>query len=246
MSGTRLYVIPGSHPSIAAEMMLERKGVPFKRRDLITAAHKLILKSLGFERTTVPALKADGRKIQGTNEIARWLEEVKPEPSLFPTDPDARRRVEEAERWGDTELQPVPRRLSWYALGEDRSSIKAFLAGYKLGIPTSVAAATAAPIIWVEKKIWKANAQTARADLQRLPSLLDEVDRLVNEGVIGGDEPNVADYQIATSVRLLMLFDQLRPLIENRPAGKFALKVVPHMQGHVPASLPADWIPAAA
>lgn len=245
MAGTRLYVIPGSHPSIAAEMMLERKGVPYKRRDLITAAHKPILKSLGFSRTTVPALKADGRKIQGTNEIARWLEEVKPEPSLFPADPDARRRVEEAERWGDTELQPVPRRLSWYALGEDRSSIKEFLAGYKLGIPTSVAAATAAPIIWVEKKIWKAHAQNVRADLERLPSLIDEVDRLVNEGVIGGDEPNVADYQIATSVRLLMLFDQLRPLIENRPAGRFALKVVPHMQGHVPASLPADWIPAA-
>lgn len=245
MTGTRLYVIPGSHPSIAAEMMLERKGVPFKRRDLITAAHKPILKALGFKRTTVPAIKTDGRKIQGTGEIARWLEEVKPEPSLFPADPDARRRVEDAERWGDEELQPVPRRLSWYALGEDRSSIKAFLAGYKLGIPTSVAAATAAPIIWVEKKIWKSNAQTVPADLQRLPSLLDEVDRLVNEGVIGGDQPNVADYQIATSVRLLMLFEQLRPLIENRPAGRFALKVVPNMQGHVPASLPADWIPAA-
>lgn len=245
MAGTRLYVIPGSHPSIAAEMMLERKGVPFKRRDLISAAHKPILKALGFQRTTVPALKTDGRKIQGTGEIARWLEEVKPEPSLFPADPDARRRVEDAERWADQELQPVPRRVSWYAFGEDRSTVKEFLAGYKLGIPTSVAAATAAPIIWAEKKINKASAEAVRADLQRLPALLDEVDRLVGEGVIGGDEPNVADYQIATSVRLLMLFEQLRPLIETRPAGQFALKVVPHMQGRVPASLPADWVPAA-
>src|SRR4051794_4885371 len=244
-SGTTLYVIPGSHPSIAAEMMFQRKGVPFKRRDLITAAHKPILKSLGFERTTVPAIKTDGKKVQGTHDIARWLEQVKPEPSLFPADADARKRVEDAERWGDEELQPVPRRLSWYAFGEDRSTVKEFLAGYKLGMPTSVAAATSGPIIWVEKKIWKTTPDVIRADLQRLPSLLDEVDRLVNDGVIGGDEPNVADYQIGTSVRLLMLFDQLRPLIENRPAGRFALKVVPHMQGHVPAALPADWIPAA-
>jgi len=246
MSGTRLYVIPGSHPSIAAEMMFERKGVPYKRRDLVTAAHKPILKSLGFPRTTVPAVKTDGRRIQGTHDIARWLEEVAPEPALLPSDPAARRRVEEAERWGDEELQAVPRRLTWYALGEDRSTIKEFLAGYKLGVPTSVAAATAGPIIWAEKKINKSTADSTRTDLQRLPSLLDEVDRLVGEGVIGGDEPNVADYQIATSVRLLMLFDQLRPLIENRPAGRFALKVVPQMQGHVPASLPADWIPSSA
>jgi glutathione S-transferase len=244
VAGTKLYVIPGSHPSIAAELMLERKGVPFKRRDLITAAHKPILRSLGFPRATVPALNADGRKVQGSAEIARWLDEVQPEPPLFPTDPDQRRRVEDAERWGDTELQPVPRRLSWFAFGRDRSTIREFLAGYKLGIPTSVAAATAAPIIWVEQKINKATAPAVEADLERLPALLDEVDRLLADGVIGGDQPNVADYQIATSVRLLMLFDQLRPLIENRPAGAHALELVPHMQGHVPAALPAEWIPA--
>ena len=32
---SKLYVIPGSHPSLTAELMLERKGIPFKRVDLI-------------------------------------------------------------------------------------------------------------------------------------------------------------------------------------------------------------------
>jgi glutathione S-transferase len=243
MAGNKLYVIPGSHPSIAAEMMFRRKGVPFKRRDLITAAHIPILKALRFPGRTVPAVNADGRKIQGTRDIARWLDEIKADPPLLPADPEQRRLVEDAERWADQELQPVPRRLSWFAFGVDRSTIKEFLAGYKLGIPTSLAAATAAPIIWAEKRINKSTPAAVEADLHRLPVLLGEVDRLLADGVIGGTEPNVADYQVATSVRLLMLFDQLRPLIESRPAGQHALELVPHMQGHVPAALPAAWLP---
>jgi hypothetical protein len=36
---------------------------------------------------------------------------VSAERPLFPLDPEQRARVEEAERWGDQVLQPVPRRL---------------------------------------------------------------------------------------------------------------------------------------
>jgi glutathione S-transferase len=199
--------------------------------------------SLGFPGTTVPALRANGDKVQGSRDIARYLEQLQPDPPLFPADPEQRRRVEEAERWGDEELQPVPRRMAWFALGRDRSTIRGFLEGYRLGLPTGVAVATAAPIIWAEQKINKATAEAVRSDLQRLPELLDHVDRLLAEGVIGGEQPNAADYQIATSVRLLMLFDQVRPLIDGRPAGELALGLVPHMPGRIPDALPPDWIP---
>jgi glutathione S-transferase len=222
--------------------MLEHKGLPYQRRDLITAMHIPIVKALGFPGRTVPALNADGRKVQGTRAISRFLDELKPEPPLFPADPEQRRAVEDAERWGDEQLQSVPRRLAWYALGRDRSSIREFLEGYKLGLPTSVAVATAAPIIWAEQKINKASAGAVQADLARLPELLDHVDALVADGVIGGEQPNAADYQIAPSVRLLMAFDQLRPLIEGRPAGDLALKLVPAFQGHIGPALPPEWL----
>ena len=240
----KLYVIPASHPSMAAELMLQRKGVPYKRRDLITAMHIPILKAMGFPGRTVPAISSDGRKVQGSRAIARFLDELAPDPPLFPADPAERQRVEEAERWGDEQLQPVPRRLAWYAFGRDRSTVRDFLAGYKLGLPTSVAAATAAPIIWAEQRINKASDDSVRADLARLPELLDHVDELIAQGVIGGEEPNAADYQIATSVRLLMAFDQLRPLIDGRPAAALAENVAPDPGGRVPAALPATWIPA--
>jgi glutathione S-transferase len=239
----KLYVIPASHPSVAAELMLQRKGLPYKRRDLVTAMHIPILKALRFPGRTVPAINSDGRKVQGTRDISRFLDELKPEPALFPADAARRAQVEEAERWGDEQLQSVPRRLAWFALGRDRSSIREFLEGYKLGLPTSVAAATAAPIIWAEQKINKATAGAAQEDLARLPELLDHVDQLIADGVIGGAEPNAADFQIGPSVRLLMAFDQLRPLIDGRPAAAFALKVVPTFQGHIPSALPAEWVP---
>src|ERR1700745_150155 len=100
----------------------------------------------------------------------------------------------------------APRRLTWFALGRDRSDLKGFMEGYKLGIPTSVAVATAGPIIWAEQKINKASPDAAQADLRRRPELIDHVDELIAQGVIGGSEPNAADYQIATSVRLLLAF----------------------------------------
>src|SRR3954452_17100796 len=169
----KLYVIPASHPSAAAELMLQRKGIPYKRRDLITAMHIPILKAMGFPKRTVPAIKSDGRKVQGTRDISRWLDEVEPEPPLFPADPEQRRKVEEAERWGEEQLQNVPRRVIWYALAPDHGNIKQWLEGYKLGVPTSVAAATVAPIVWAETKIQKANPQLVQEDLQKLPALID-------------------------------------------------------------------------
>ena len=239
----RLYIIPGSNPSVAAELMLKRKGIDYRRRDLIPAVHIAIVRALGFPGRTVPALKSDGRKVQGSRAIARFLDVLKPEPSLFPAEPARRAAVEKAERWGDEELQSVPRRLAWFALRRDRSMLKEFLEDYRLGVPTSFAAATMAPIAWVEQRINKATAAAIRADLERLPALLDHVDVLLAHGVIGGEEPNAADYQIAPSLRLLLAFDQLRPLIEARPAGAFATRVAPALRGHIPPVLPADRVP---
>src|ERR1700750_1331733 len=123
----KLYVIPASHPSVAAELMLQRKGLAYKRRDLVSAVHIPILKALGFPGRTVPALVSDGKKVQGTREISRFLDGVTPEPPLCPADRAGRRAGGEAERGGDEQLQPVPRRVAYYALSRDRSSIRTFL-----------------------------------------------------------------------------------------------------------------------
>jgi glutathione S-transferase len=60
--------------------------------------------------------------------------------------------------------------------------------------------------------------------------------------VIGTGEPNAADYQIDTTVRVLMSFDDLRPLIDGRPAADLALGLVPRWPEEVPPFLPGEWL----
>jgi glutathione S-transferase len=75
-----------------------------------------------------------------------------------------------------------------------------------------------------------------------LPRLLDHVDALIGDGTIGGEAPNAADYQIGAAVRVLVAFDDLRPLVVARPAGKLALRLVPEYPGPIPRVLPPGWL----
>jgi glutathione S-transferase len=132
--GATLFAVPGSHPSLAAEVMLRYKGVPYRRIDFVAVAHRGLLRLLGFKGITVPALRLEGERVQGTRAIAIALDARGGRPPLFPADAAARRAVEEAEAWGDKVYQPIPRRLAWAALKRDRSTIRTYLEGAKLGI----------------------------------------------------------------------------------------------------------------
>lgn len=237
-----LYVIPGSHPSMTARLMLERKGIPYRRVDLIPVISKGVLKALRFPGATVPALRLDGSRVQGSRQIARELDRFKPQPPLFPEDPDRRVAVEEAERWGDEVLQAPARRILWNAIRRDRSSLASFAAEARLGIPTGLAMRTSAPIVALSARFNEATDERVRADLAALPGMLARIDDWISEGVLGGGEPNVADFQISTSVRLLMSLDDLRPAIEGRPAGALAGRVVPEYPGRATPVLPPAWL----
>jgi glutathione S-transferase len=238
----RLYVIPGSHPSRTALMMLERKGIDYRRVDLMPVISKAALRAVRFPGVTVPALKIDGERIQGSREIARALDRIRPDPPLFPRDPDARAKVEQAERWGDEVLQPVARRALWNALRRDRSPLRSYSAGARLGIPIGLAVKTAAPIVALSARFNEATDDSVRDDLAALPGMLNRVDDWIAEGVLGADEPNAADLQIATSLRLLITLDDLREPIAARPAGRLALRLDPDYPGTTPPILPSQWL----
>src|SRR6266540_356761 len=115
--GITLYGTPPSPPSHTARLMLEHKGLEHKTVWLLPGLWPFLLRTRGFRGGTVPAMKIDGRRLQSSRAISRALEEVKPDPPLFPADPERRLEVEEAERWGDEVLQNVPRRIiRWLAV----------------------------------------------------------------------------------------------------------------------------------
>ena len=227
---------------MTTRLMLERKGIDYRRVDLMPVIAKGALRALRFPGVTVPALRIGGRRVQGSREIARELDRLVPEPPLYPADPERRAAVEEAERFGDEQLQAPARRILWNALHRDRSPLRSFAAGARLGIPIDLALKTSSPIVALSVRFNHASDKNVRADLAALPGMLDRIDGWIADGVLGGAEPNAADLQIATSVRLLMTMDDLRGAIEARPAGELAMRVVPDLPGRVPPIMPAAWL----
>jgi len=242
MSRATLYVIPGSHPAIAAERMLEHKGIPHRRVDLMPVISRGVLKVMGFPGVTVPALRIDGRKITGSRRISRALDEIQPEPPLFPADPGARVAVEDAERWGEEVLADGVRRILWNTIKRDKRPLRTYLVGAKIGVPAGLAVATAGPIIAAEVKINDVNDDAVRADLAAFPAWLDRIDGWIADGLLGSDVPNAADFQIAAGLMLAMTLGDLREPIEARPAGDHAMRMVPSYPGDVPAILPSAWL----
>jgi glutathione S-transferase len=237
--GIKLYGTKPSPPAHSVRLMLEAKGLHYKPIWLLPGLHPILLRTRGFSGGTVPALKIDGRKVQESVAIARAIDDLQPEPPLFPSDPERRVEVEDAERWGDEVLQDVPRRIvRWMSVHRPETRV---MIAREIGVPLPRFAA------WI-------NAPTARYMANKVDSdreirnaiaavgdALDHVDELIASGVIGGDQPNAADFQIATSVRALLTVRDLDRATQGRPAADHAMRLVPQFGNDFPAGLlPAD------
>jgi glutathione S-transferase len=253
----KLYVIPGSHACRAAMLMLDHKQVPYRRVEFVTLLHPLAARLHGFDaggqtrtaggkRTpgirmgdmlgTVPALAADGERISTNYGIARFLDERHPDPPLFPADPEARRDVEEAERWANDELQMVARRAILAAFVSDpatysRASGSGRL-GYLLYRHQPVRRVITPNIIG--RQIFAAGASADRKLMASVPDLLDRVDAWIGEGVLGGPQPNAADFMVAPSLALILYRADAAPLFDSRPALGLVDRLLPE-----PAATPA-------
>lgn len=242
----RLYGIRLSHPVLAVRGMLDRKGLAYRYVELLGGMHPPSLWALGFRRPTVPALRLpDGRRVQGSLEIAQALEHLAPAPSLYPADPPARQAAQDAERWGEATLQPVPRRLIRWGLTH-RMRQRRWFADVATPLPAPGLTATLlSPVAPMFALQVRASTQRVRRDLRELPALLDEVDRLLAQGVIGGEDLGAADFQIGTSVRVLLAMRDVGELLRGRPAEEFARRTVPDFP-EIPAVFPAEWLTARA
>lgn len=229
-----LYWFPLSNPSQAVRLMLERKGIAYETRDLLPGLHRLQVRLAGFPAATVPALKLDERRVQGSLAISRALEELRPDPPLLPS-----AAVEEAERWGESVLQPVTGRVFHWALARD-PELREWLARESHVPAARAIASVTGPVARAFDR--SATDAATRAEVEAIPGMLDHVDALIADGTIGDpDAPNAADFQIATTVRELLSLGDLRGLVEGRPAEELARRVLPDWDDS-PVRLPAEWL----
>ena len=235
MSGesAKLYVILGSHACRAGMLMLEHKGIDYEPVMLPTGGQRM-LRLRGFSGGTVPALVMDGRKVQTNIAIARFLDEVQPDPPLAPPTPE----TEQAERWADEVFQMAARRIA--------------LGGYLHDPPDVIDdpdAGPLGPLLWrrpavrragmrvLNRRVFNVNARTEARLLEELPAQLERIDAWLDAGVLGGARLHAADYAIAPSVALITYRRSLKDAVEGRPAGAFASRVLrPGGSRAVPAS----------
>jgi glutathione S-transferase len=207
--------------------MLAFKSMSYRYVELLAGGHPPMLWTLGFRGGNVPAIRLpDGRRVQGSLKIAQALEQIAPSPSLYPSPPAARAAVSDAERWGEAILQPIPRRLIRWGLRQHLRQRQWFAnVASPLPVP-SVVGLLLTSIVPVFARVAGASAVQVRNDLDRLPELLEEVDRLITQGVIGGDALNAADFQIAPSIRMLLAMTDIAGVVADRPAATLARRVV--------------------
>ncbi len=235
----KLYGMKHSHAVLTARMTLERCGVEHDVVDIVPGLHAPVVRAAGFPRWTVPALMIDGRHLQGTLMISRELDRLFPEAGLYPDDAEARRSVEDAERWGHDELQELARRVFRWA-GAHSNAVRAWMAREVVGLPAPAAFGMAFTPVMVlfSRGISGADDATVRAELARLPALLDRVDALLEAGTIGATPPNAADLQILCSVRLLLAHEDLRPRLDPWRCARAALALLPDFPRSGPEALP--------
>jgi len=215
----KLYMFSGSDAVRTAELMLAYKRISYERVALGRGDHIVELPALGFSGITVPALTIDGRRVQGTREISRALDDLTPEPRLFPADPAQRVIVEDAERRGE-DVQNAARRLYYCAITRTQPSRFERLAAAHHG----------------------ATDAAVRRDLASLAEHLEQIDGWIDAGVLGGDQLNAADFQIAPNVASLLRFDDIAPFIEGRPAARHARRVAGETAGRIGRVFPSEWL----
>ncbi|MEA2180900.1 MAG: glutathione S-transferase [Solirubrobacteraceae bacterium] len=236
----KLYMFNGSAPSMTVRLMLEHKGIDHTSRHLLVGPHALGMLARGFVTMTVPALTIDGRRIQGSREISRALDELFPQPALFPADPKRRQAVQEAERWGE-DLQDATRRL---VLCASRLEPRTFSSVYRHANPLMRPAQRMSRglVIYLANAVHRATDRACDDDLAALPACLDTIDAWIAEDLLNGPELNAADFQIAPNISLLRCFEDLAPLIEGRPAARLAQRVAPDFPAEIGAVLPPTWL----
>lgn len=231
-----LYGFQGAPPSFAAELMLRHKGIRYRRVNVIWFRAGRSLPAKGFPGRTAPALLLNGQPVQTNRAIARALDEVVPDPPLFPADPVERWHVEAAESFGDEVLQHATRRMFLWSSMRDPSCVTPHPAIGRMPFPRNR---------WLRERLMRrplahygiTEAVVGR-DFEALPGMLNLLDAFMADGVLGAPRLTAADLQIAPLIAALSGISALRAEVEPRPVATLIDRVLP--VGRSPRRAPAQ------
>lgn len=180
---------------------LDLKRAPHRRRSLLPGPHMGAVRRL-TGRTGTPVLVEDGRALDGSARILERLEQLFPEPALYPAAPEARAEAQRIERWFDEDIAPRGRRAVLAALLETPGYFARVFgcgksglarAGYAMLVPL------AAPLVR------KGNGIAGPASIDDGLKAFEEglafvAERGARTGFLAGDRLSVADITAAAAL----------------------------------------------
>ncbi len=192
----RLVTIPISHYCEKARWGLERAGIAY-----VEDPHGPILHmtaTMPLRTRTVPVLVTRGATLTSSTDILRWADARTTKRHLYPTDPGARREVEELEAHFDAKLGPAARRWAYlHVLSDPRRACEIV----SLGIPEAERKALVR--LWpvasgMMRKGMNVTPEAAARSLERLRAIFGEVSvRLASRRFLVGDAFTAADLTFA-------------------------------------------------
>jgi glutathione S-transferase len=173
-----------------ARWALDFKGIRHRRRSVMPGGFQGLWLSRGDR--TLPAVDLDGRRILDSTRIIAALEERNPEPALYPSDPEERRRALELEDFFDEHAGHDMRRAGFWELRDDLGYGLAFMTTDQPRLRAAVARARLRltfPVVWwymnrryeFTQAAVERSRETLAAALDRIESERDGGDYLVGE-----------------------------------------------------------------
>lgn len=232
-SPPRLLHFPVSHYNEKVRWALDFKRWPHVRQACVCGFHIPRVRWLTGQNK-VPVLCVDGRAIAGSNHILAEIERLRPDPPLYPVEPEARRRALAIQTYFDDEVAPEVRRLFWSCCLNDRRLCARVAT---MGFSDAVAGVwwALSPVILPALSL---NVGLDRQSLDRAQGRLNaHFDRLESEigasGYLVGDRFSLADLAAAAVMTAIIRPPQYPyPLPEPWPAALRELRdSVAHRRG---------------
>jgi glutathione S-transferase len=188
-------------------LILDYKGLPYKKRDVVPGMGQLELFRLSGQRQ-VPVLKDGDTYIADSTEIAFYLDRKYPEKSIIPTDPVQRGQCLLIEEWADESLGLKGRTAFLGAFAQNQNFRTAFLPRETPDFMRLLLGSMPGELIDIlgtgvglGKDAINAAKKGLKQDLEALNLIL------TNRPYLVGDQPTLADLTVA-GLSILLQFPQ--------------------------------------